>query len=313
MKNEFKNTLDNKRYQTYNYYLKKKYNSKVFKVGLNAGFTCPNRDGVKGYHGCIFCSDSGAGEYAGDISKNLIAQFNTVKAQRHTKWPHAKYIGYFQAFSNTYASVSELKIKYEPIIKLDNVVGLNISTRPDCFTDDIYDYLEDLSERTDLWIEIGLQSSKVSTLKKINRGHNYDEFKDCVQELRKRGINVCVHIINGLFGENKEDMLNTVSDIVSLDIQGIKIHMLHIIKDTKLAKIYETSQDKVLTKDEYIDIVVSQLELIPEDVVIMRLTGDAPKDQLIVPEWTLKKVIVLNDIDKEMVRRDCYQGSKVNA
>jgi len=312
MKNEFKYTFDNKRYQTYNFYLKSKFHSKVFKVGLNAGFTCPNRDGSKGKDGCVFCSDFGAGEYAGDIEKELLHQFEEVKTLRHVKWPEAKYVGYFQAFSNTYAEVEHLKKLYEPILKQDNVVGLNISTRPDCFNEEIYDYLEDLSQRTDLWVELGLQSSNENTLRNINRGHTFKEYKEAIKELRSRNIQVCVHIINGLFGESKEDMIQTVLDIRD-DIQAIKIHMLHVMKDTDLANIYQKNNPHILTKEQYIDIVVDQLELLPEEVVIMRLTGDAPKDQLITPEWTLKKVIVLNDIDKEMVKRDTYQGRKVNA
>ncbi len=313
MKNNFKYSLDNKRYQTYNYYLKNKYQSKVFKVGLNAGFTCPNRDGKKGFEGCIFCSDSGAGECAGDIKDNLINQFEKVKKERHQKWPDAKYIGYFQAFSNTYGDVNLLKDLYEPIIELENVVGLNISTRPDCFNDEIYDYLEDLNKRTDLWIELGLQSSKESTLNEINRGHTFEEYRQCVEELSKRNIKVCVHIINGLFNENKTDMLKTITDVVKVGIQGVKIHMLHVMKNTRLEKIYNEISPHILSKEEYIDIVVQQLELIPPEVVIMRLTGDAPNDTLLIPEWTSKKVIVLNDIDKEMVKRDTYQGRLVDA
>lgn len=308
MENKFKYTFDNKRYQTYNYYLKTKYNSKVFKVGLNAGFTCPNRDGLKASDGCIFCSASGAGDFGGNIADDIINQFHQVKEMRLVKWPNAKYIGYFQAFSNTYDQVEKLKELYEPILEIEKVVGLNISTRPDCFDEKIYDYLEDLSNRTDLWIELGLQSSNDNTLKRINRGHTFDEFKKAVVELRRRNINVCVHIINGLPNETEDMMTQTIKDVVNLDIQGIKIHMLHIVKDTVLNNQYQNNEFELISKEKYIDIVIQQLELIPEEVVIMRLTGDSSEDKLVAPDWILKKVIALNDIDKEMAKRDTYQG-----
>ena len=306
----FENTLDNKRYYTLNYFYKKTFNSKVFKVSLNAGFTCPNKDGSKGVGGCIYCSPSGSGDFAGNIKDNLVKQFNEVRDIMLKKWPDAKYIAYFQANSNTYAPVEELKEKYESVINLPGVIGLSIATRPDCFNEEIYDYLEELNKRTFLTVELGLQTIHEKTNKLINRGHSLKEFEDCYKELKKRSIKVIVHIINGLPGETKNDMLETVKYLNKLKIDGIKIHMLHITKHTKLADMYEKEPFHVLTKDEYIDIVVDELELLNKDIVIARITGDPVKDDLIEPSWLLKKFVVLNDIDKEMVKRNTYQGIK---
>ena len=306
----FKNTLDNKRYYTLNYYYKKKYNSKVFKVSLNAGFTCPNKDGKVGTKGCIFCSKLGSGDFAGEKTKDLVIQFEEVKSIMLKKWPDAKYIGYFQANTNTYAPVSILKEKFEPILKLDNVVGINIATRSDAIDDEILNYLEELNKKTDLTVEIGLQSMHDETLKYINRGHDLKSFEDCFKKLKQRGIKIVVHIINGLPNETKEMMIETAEYLNSLGIDGIKIHMLHVIKNTELAGIYEREKFHILTKEEYIDIVINQLERLNEHIVINRITGDPVKEDLIEPKWLLKKFCILNDIDKEMVRRNTYQGTK---
>ncbi len=308
----FKNTLDNKRYYTLNYYYRKKYNSKVFKVSLNGGFTCPNRDGAVGTRGCIFCSRLGSGDFAGKKELDLVSQFNQVKDIMLKKWPDAKYIGYFQANTNTYASVEELKEKYETILNLDNVVGLNIATRSDAISDEVLDYLTDLNKRCDLVVELGLQSIHEATLKLINRGHDLNNFYECFKKLKARDIKVVVHIINGLPYETKEMMIETAKYLNSIGIDGIKIHMLHIIKNTDLADMYEKEKFHVLTKEEYIDIVIDQLEYLNENIVINRITGDPVKEDLIEPKWLLKKFCVLNDIDKEMVRRDTYQGKRVS-
>lgn len=306
----FKYSNTNKRYYTLDYFYKNKFNSKVFKVSLNAGFTCPNKDGKVGTKGCIYCSKSGSGEYGGNVNKDLITQFNEVKEMMLKKWPEAKYIGYFQANTNTYAKVEVLKEKYEPIIKLDNVVGLNIATRPDAITDECLDYLEDLSKRTYLTIELGLQTIHEKTSVLINRCHTLDCFTDMVKKIRERNINVVVHIINGLPYETKEMMIETVKYLSDLDIQGIKIHMLSILKNTELAKLYKQEKFKVLTRDEYIDIVCTQLEYLREDIVINRLTGDPMVSDLIEPKWITNKTTILNDIDKLMKKRDSYQGIK---
>lgn len=305
----FKYSLDNKRYHTLNYYLKNRFHEKVYKVSLNAGFTCPNIDGTKGYGGCIYCSKTGSGEFGGNINDDLITQFNKVKEVMDKKW-HGKYIAYFQARSNTYAPVNILKERYETVLKLDNVIGLFIATRCDCITDECLDYLTSLNKRTYLTIELGLQTIHESTSKLINRGHTLNEFTDTVKRLRERNIDVVVHIINGLPYETKEMMLETVKFVNTLDIQGIKIHMLNIIKDTPLETLYNKEHFHVLTKEEYIDIVISELELLDSKIVIHRITADPDPKTLIEPTWLLKKTVLLNDIDKEMKRRNTYQGIK---
>ena len=307
--NKFKYSNTNKRYHTLDYFYKTKFNTKVFKVSLNAGFSCPNIDGTVGYGGCIYCSKSGSGEFAGDVKDSIEKQFKTIKEMMHHKWKDGKYIAYFQARTNTYAPVEKLKEIYEPVLKFDNVIGINIATRPDSITDECLDYLEDLNKRTYLTIELGLQTVNEKTSKLINRCQSLDFFEKMVKRLRSKNINVVVHIINGLPYETKEDMLNTVKYLNNLDIQGIKIHMLSIIKDTPLAELYEKEHFHVLTKEEYIDIIVNQLELLRPEIVIHRITGDPDPKELIEPTWLIKKFCVLNDIDKEMVRRDTYQGA----
>ncbi len=301
----FKYTLDNKRYHTLNYYYKKKYGKKVFKVSLNASFSCPNKINGKG---CIFCSKLGSGDFAGNKDKDLKTQFEEVKNIMLKKWNDAYFIGYFQANTNTYAPVEVLKEKYESILRLDNVIGLSIATRSDCINEECLNYLVELNKKTDLTIELGLQSMHESTLKYINRGHDLSNFDNCVKKLKENNIKVVVHIINGLPNETKDMMLKTVKHLNKLHIDGIKIHMLHVIKNTELADIYLKNPFHILTKDEYIDIVISQLELLDPKIVIHRITGDPVKEDLIEPKWLLKKFCVLNDIDKEMVRRNSYQG-----
>ncbi len=298
----------NKRYHTLDYFYKHKFNSKVFKVSLNAGFTCPNIDGSKGYGGCIYCSKLKSGDYAGDKDKDLVTQFIEVRNNILKKWPNSKYIGYFQAGTNTYADVNVLKEKYEQILKMDDVVGLSIATRADAIDDKCLDYLEELSKKTYLTIELGLQSIHEKTSKLINRCHSLDCFYKMVNKLRAKNINVVVHIINGLPYESKEDMLETVKYLNQLDIQGIKIHMLHILKDTALNNLYQKKHFPVLSREEYVDIVCDQLELLRPEIVIHRITGDPKVTDLIEPKWLIKKFGVLNEIDKELVRRDSYQG-----
>ena len=306
----FKYSNSNKRYHTLDYFYKTKFNSKVFKVSLNAGFSCPNLDGTLSNKGCIYCSNSGSGEFAGNVNDDLVTQFNNVKDMISHKWPNSKYIAYFQAHTNTYAPVTTLKEKYESVLNLNNVIGLSIATRPDAISDDCLDYLEELNKRTFLTVELGLQTIHEKTSILINRCHTLECFKNCVNKLRKRNINVVVHIINGLPYETKEMMIGTVKYLNNLDIQGVKIHMLHIIKGTNLEKLYKETNFHVLTKDEYVDIVCDQLEYLREEIVINRITGDPKIDDLIEPFWLVKKFDVLNSIDKEMVRRNSYQGIK---
>ena len=303
----FKYTNSNKRYHTLDYYYKNKYNSKVFKVTLDLGLSCPNIDGTKGYGGCIYCK-SGSKSILNKETKPLKEQFEEVKNILHKKWKKAKYIAYFQNNSNTYGDLDYLKNSFEEVLTYNNIVGINIATRADCISDECLNYLTDLNKRTDLIIELGLQTIHDKTAKMINRGHSLEEFETMYKKLKNNNIKVVVHIINGLPFETKEMMLDTVKYLNKLKIDGIKIHMLHILKDTVLEKMYEKEKFHVLTKKEYIDIVCDQLENLNEEVVVHRITGDPIKDDLIEPKWLIKKFTVLNDIDKELKRRNTYQG-----
>lgn len=302
----------NKRYHTLDYFYKNKFHTKVCKISLNAGFSCPNIDGKLSKTGCIYCSKSGSGEYGGNPKENLIDQFNEVKKIMDNKWPNSKYIGYFQARTNTYASINVLKEKYETILNLDNVIGLSIATRPDCITNECYDYLEKLNKKTFLTIELGLQTIHEKTSKLINRCHDLKCFEKALKELQKRKIFTTVHIINGLPYETKDMMIETVKYLNKLNIDSIKIHMLSVLKNTPLEKLYKIKPFPLLTEEEYIDIVCTQLEYLNPKIVIQRLTGDPMKKELIAPLWTENKISVLNGIDKEMVKRNIYQGDKVN-
>ena len=300
--------MNEKHYYTLDRFYKEKFGCKVFKVSLDAGFTCPNKDGKKGTGGCIFCSKT---PYIGDSNKTLFEQFEEVKTMLHKKWKDAKYIVYLEANSNTYATVEKLKSIYEPLIKLKNVVGLNIGTRCDCLTDEILDYLEELNSRTYLTVELGLQSSFNETLEYLNRHHTKEEFENAVKNLKDRGINVVVHIINGLPGETKKMMIETIKYVNSLHIDGIKIHMLYIEEDTELAKIFKEKEFKLLSKDEYIEIVTQQLQELSKNIVIHRITSDPDKNKLIAPDWLVKKFVVLNDIDKYMKKYNIHQGDLI--
>ena len=306
----FKYSDSNKRYHTLDYFYKHKFGGKVAKISLNAGFTCPNKDGTKGVGGCIYCSKLGSGDYAGKPNKTLSEQFFDIKDIMDRKWLNTRYIGYFQANTNTYAPVSILKEKYEEILSIPDVIGLNIATRADSITEECLDYLEELNKKTFLNIELGLQTIHENTNKLINRGETLDEFTTMVNKLRSRGINVIIHVINGLPYETKEMMLETIKYVNKLDIQGIKIHMLHVIKDTKLAELYNEEHFHILTREEYVNIVCDELELLRPEIVINRITGDPNPQDLIEPTWLIKKFGVLNEIDKEMARRNSYQGIK---
>lgn len=308
--NKFIYSYNNKRYHTLDYYYKNLFKQKIFKVSLNAGFTCPNIDGKSGYGGCTFCH-KGSSDFGGNKEDDIVTQFHDIKNKLLNKWKDAKYIGYFQANTNTYAPVHILKNLHDKILVQENVIGLSIATRPDAISDECLNYLDKLNKKTFLTIELGLQTTNEKTSKLINRCHDLKTFDDMVKKLRSKNINVVVHIINGLPYETKEDMLNTIKYINSIDIQGVKIHMLSIVEETIMAFQYKKEKFPLLSKEEYIDIVVDQLELLRPEIVIHRITGDPNKDDLIEPSWLVKKFGVLNDIDKELVRRDSYQGSKI--
>lgn len=306
--NPFIYATEDKRYHTWNYHLRKKFNHKVFKVALDAGFDCPNRDGTVAHGGCTFCSAAGSGDFAGDRRDDVITQFNEIKEKMHHKWKNGKYMAYFQAFTNTHAPVHVLREKFEPVLEQPGVVGLSIGTRPDCLPDDVVAYLADLNERTYLWVELGLQTVHERTALLINRAHDFDCYVEGVNKLRKHGINVCSHIINGLPLEDYDMMMETARQVAKLDVQGIKIHLLHLLKGTPMVKQYEKGLLQFLTFDEYIHLVCDQLEILPPEMIIHRITGDGPIDLMIGPMWSVNKWEVLNAIDDELKRRNSWQG-----
>lgn len=301
----FKNTCDNKRYYTFNYYLRNKFNNKVIKIPIDTSFGCPNKEK------CIYCSQYSKSNII-NSNDDLLNQFKNNVATLENKWSNSLYIVYFQAGTNTFCSVETLKSMIEPFLKIKKVVGISIATRPDSISNDMLKYLSDLNKRTFLTIELGLQSSNDNTLKYIKRGHDSNTFKNTVTRLHQENIFTVAHIINGLPYENINDMLETIKFLNKIKIDGLKIHMLFIAKNTEIAKIYKKEQFKILTKNEYIDIVIKQLEILNENVVIERITGDPIKEELITPQWLLKKFVILNDIDKEMKKRDTWQGKNFN-
>ncbi|WP_252313595.1 TIGR01212 family radical SAM protein [Sinobaca sp. H24] len=297
-----------KRYYTWNHQLKNHFGEKIIKVPLDGGFDCPNRDGSVASGGCTFCSQRGSGDFAGDRGEDIIDQFHTVKNRMNRKWKKGKYIGYFQAFSNTYAPVEELKVMFESILRQEDVVGLSIATRPDCLPDDVVEYLADLNQRTHLWVELGLQTVHERTALLINRAHDYECYKEGVEKLRKHNINVCAHVINGLPLETPEMMLETVKEVSRLDIQGIKIHLLHLLKKTPMVKQYEKGLVELMSQEDYIQLTADQIERLPASITIHRLTGDGPAELMIGPMWSMNKWSVLNGIDDELKRRGSWQG-----
>ena len=301
----FKYTLDNKRYHTFNYFLRNKFNSKVFKIPIDAHASCPNK--LTG--GCIYCKGNSKANIT-DNTLSLFEQYTSEVKVLNQKWPNAKHIIYFQTGTNTYMSLKDFQKNLEPFLNVPEIVGISIATRSDALTDEYIQYFKELSKKTFLTIELGLQSSKNDTLKLINRGHDKENFEKAVKKLKENGIFVVAHIINGLPFENKNDMLETAKFLNQINIDGVKIHMLHVLTDTPLESLYNKTQFHILTKEEYIDIVIDQLELLDEKIVIERITGDPIIQDLITPTWLTKKFILLNDIDKEMVKRNTYQGKK---
>ncbi len=298
-----------KHYNTLNNYYQKKYGKKVFKVSLNAGFTCPNIDGTVAYGGCSFCSAFGSGEFAGSKYDLLQTQFDSVKKRMLNKWPDAYYIPYFQANTNTHAPLEKLKSLFEEAIRLDeNIVEISIGTRPDCLPDDVITYLSELNTRIPVQIELGLQSIHEETAVLVNRAHDLKTFDSAVKRLRDNQIEVVVHVINGLPNESKEMMFETIKHLNTLDIQGIKIHMLNILSNSKMGVEYKKNPFQLISRDEYIEIVVHQIRLLKKDIIIHRLTGDGDAKYLIEPKWIMKKFTVLNDIDKMMRNHNFFQG-----
>lgn len=297
-----------KRYNSLNNFLREKFGQKVFKISLDGGFSCPNRDGKVSKGGCIFCSARGSGDYAGERLLPISEQFDNVKEMMSKKWKEGKYIAYFQAYTNTYAPVNELREKYEQALKKEGVVALAIATRPDCLDDEVLDLLEEINKNIYTWVELGLQTIHEGTAQLINRGYKLEVFDQAVKKLKDRGIDTVVHTIFGLPGENKEQMLETVEHVSKSGAKGIKFHLLHLMKNTKLEKIYEEGNLEFLSQEDYVSLICKAICMLPPEMVVHRLTGDAPRDLLIGPMWSLKKWEVLNDIDKTMEDNGYYQG-----
>ena len=298
-----------KRFYSLNEFLKERHGSKVMKLSLDGGFTCPNRDGKVATGGCIFCSSRGSGDFTSYNAESITDQMSDNIKLLSNKWPNVQhYIAYFQSYSNTYAPLSVLKPKYEEALNFPGVVGLAIATRPDCLSDEIIDYLGALNKRTHLWVELGLQTihSKTSTF--INRGHDLKCFHDAVYKLHQKGIEVVAHMIVGLPGESTEDQLETARYMSTLPLQGVKIHMLHVLDNAPLGRLYLKEPFELMTEDEYVKLIGEILKILPSSFVIHRLTGDGDKKHLLAPLWTQNKTKVLNHIQKYLKEQDIYQG-----
>lgn len=300
----------NKRYHSWNFALRQEFGEKIFKVPIDAGFDCPNRDGTVAKGGCTFCSVSGSGDMIVAPEAPLPEQFEKEIVMMHKKWPQVdKYIVYFQNFTNTHAPVAVIRERFEQVLTLPGVVGISVGTRPDCLPEDVVDYLAELNQRFYLWVELGLQTTFETTSNAINRAHDYQTYLDGVASLRKHNIRVCTHLINGLPGETIEMMQENVRrTIQDSDIQGIKLHLLHLMRNTRMLRDYHEGRLQLMRRDTYVSLICDQLEMIPPEIIIHRLTGDAPWDSLVGPMWSLKKWEVLNEIDQEMLRRNSYQG-----
>lgn len=299
---------DEKRYYTWNRYLRNEFGQKVYKVALDAGFDCPNRDGTVAFGGCIFCSAAGSGDFAGNKVDPIPVQFEKIKAKMQHKWKDGLTMAYFQAYTNTHAPLAVLKEKFEAALACEGVMGISIATRPDCLPDDVVEYLAELNERTYLWVELGLQTVHEKTANLINRAHDYATYVEGVEKLRRHNIRIVTHIINGLPLETYDMMLETAREVAKLDVQGIKIHLLHLLKGTPLVKQYEKGLLQFMTQEDYIQLVVDQLEVLPPHMVVQRITGDGPIDLMVGPMWSVNKWSVLNGIDAELERRNTWQS-----
>lgn len=308
--NPFIYSYDNKRYHTLSFYNKKKFGHKVFKSVIDGGFTCPNLDGTKGMGGCIFC-DNGSGYFTHspilDVEKQIELEIKRIQS----KYPDARAIAYFQSHTNTYAPIEKLKVIYETAISQPYIIGLSIGTRPDCISDELLVYLQDLSRRTALTVELGLQTVHDDTARIINRCYEYKEFLVTYSKLKSHGIRVCIHIINGLPNETFEMMFETAQQVGKLKPDGLKIQLLHIIRGTEMEKMYYNGEVEPMSKEDYVNLVVKQLEYIPAETVIERITGDGAKSKLIAPLWSMDKISVLGEIDKRQAGLNSWQGKHV--
>ena len=306
MQNPFAYCDDNKRYHTLRYHLSRRFSHRVFKAVIDAGLTCPNIDGTKGSGGCVFCRVGGSEFTQGAV--DIRSQITGELARIQSRWRDARVIAYFQAHTNTYAPLPVLKELYETALAVPDVCGLSVATRCDALQDDVTDYLAQLSKQTYLTVELGLQTANDHTAQRINRGHNYKEFIDSYRRLKQKGIRVCIHLINGLPGETPDEMIQTARTVASLRPDAVKLHLLHILRDTPLAESYRRGEVTPMTREDYIDTVCKQLAVLPPETVIERVTGDGARDTLLAPLWSLDKIAVLGGIDKALVEQGLWQG-----
>ena len=289
--------------RTVNQYLKEKYGQKIYKIAIDGGFTCPNRDGWLDTRGCIFCSAGGSGDFAEDRSLSVTEQIERGKRRVESKMPadqteSNKYIAYFQAFTNTYAPVEHLKSLYMEAVRHPDIVAISIGTRPDCLPEDVLNLLGEINKIKPVWVELGLQTIHEKTADYIRRGYPLSVYDKAVEELKRRDIEIITHVILGLPGESREDMLESVRYVGDSGVQGIKLQLLHVLKGTDLEKDYKAGLFKCLTMEEYIDLIADSLDILPEDIIIHRMTGDGPKRILVAPEWSADKKRVLNELNK---------------
>jgi radical SAM protein (TIGR01212 family) len=297
-----------KRFYSLDYFYRQKFGSKVARVTIDGGFTCPNRDGTVSSGGCIFCGTSGAGEFCADKALPILQQINIQKTVLQNKWKELKIIPYFQSFTNTYAAVDVLRKKYEEALTAEECVGLSIATRADCLGNDVLDLLEELNSRTFLQVELGLQTVNDKTAQIINRGYSLDVFTQSVQALQSRGIEIVAHLIVGLPGEDRTDYLNAVRYISDMKINGVKIQVLYLLQDAPLMQWYTEGKIKFMERFEYIDTIAAMLSYLSPQVVVHRLTGDPPWRSLIEPKWTTDKKQILNQINQYLKEKNIYQG-----
>ena len=304
--NPFTNSDSNKRYYTFDYFLRNKFGCKVFKAPIDAGFTCPNIDGKCSVGGCTYCSGRGSGDFAPPPTLSVAEQYERSAALMRKKWKDSKGIVQFQAHTNTQAPIEKLRSVYNEALRIEDAVGISIATRADCIDSEVAELLHELSEKTFLTVELGLQTVHDSTAERINRGHDYETFLKGYE--RVKDLFTCIHIINGLPGEDKEMMMETARKVARLHPNMLKIHLLHVLKNTQIEKEYERGLFDTLSLEEYVDITVSQIEIMPSDVILGRVTGDGERESLVAPLWSLKKLSVMNEIDKEFVKRESFQG-----
>lgn len=291
-----------------NDFLKEKFNEKIYKVSLDGGFTCPNRDGKVSRGGCIFCSENGSGDFTATKLKSIHAQIEEQIDLVSKKYKGDKYIAYFQNFTNTYAEVSYLRKIYQEALSHEKIVGLAIATRPDCLEDDVLELLAELNKKTFLWVELGLQTLNDDVAKYFNRAYETEIYKEASEKLNRLNIKFVTHIIIGLPKEENDDYLKTAIFAQNCGTWGIKLHLMYVVKNTPLEKLYLNGDLKVNTKEEYVEKVVNVLENISSEIVVHRLTGDGDRETLVAPLWSIKKIDVLNSIHKELKRRNTYQG-----